>query len=404
MPTFRYKGYRQDGRECAGVVAADNQKDARIRLKSDGILATELDADNPALPATARGRLLRKGVGLPELALMTRRLATLIAASMPIYEATTTLMAQERPGPLRGVLSRVRDRLAEGSGLASALAQENGLFSESYLSMVAAGEASGALDLVLERLATFLEEQEAIRTRVTSALLYPLLMIVVGCGVMLFLLGFVIPKITVVFADNRAALPFITIALIKISTLVRKGWWAGLILVVCGTIVYRRQLRQERFILKRDRLLLRLPGLGPLLQKLVLARFAKILGLLLSSGVPVIRAMEITSEAVVNRDYRLFLAEVRSDLMEGGKLSTSLARSPLFPPLLVHMIGIGEQSGTMESMLEKAGTAFEGEFNTATTRFLALLEPLLVLAMGLAVGFVVIAVLLPIFELNQLVK
>ncbi|HZV80825.1 MAG TPA: type II secretion system inner membrane protein GspF, partial [Geobacteraceae bacterium] len=386
-----------------GHLNADNQRDARARLKSEGVLATEIGVET-AGGANGRGRLFRKRTGLPELALMTRRLATLIGSSVPIYEAITTLMEQERPGELRSVLSRVRDRLAEGSGLAAALSQETGLFSESYISMVAAGEASGALDLVLERLATFLEEQEAIRSRVTTALAYPLLMIVVGCGVMLFLLGFVIPKITVVFADNRAALPLITVALIKISTLVRKGWWLVLLLVVGSVILYRRLLRQERFILKRDRLLLRLPWLGSLLQKLVLSRFAKILGLLLGSGVPVIRAMEITSEAVVNRSYRIFLTEARSDLIEGGKLSASLAKSPLFPPLLVHMVGIGEQSGTMEAMLEKAGCAFEGEFNTATTRFLSLLEPLLVLAMGLAVGFVVIAVLLPIFQLNQLVK
>lgn len=403
MPTFRYKGYRQNGRECSGIIAADNQRDARSRLKNEGILATEVGEDSH-VPATGGKRLLRRGVGLPELALMTRRLATLIGASMPIYEAATTLMEQEPPGELRGVLSRVRDRLAEGSGLAAALAHEGGLFSESYISMVAAGEASGALHLVLERLATFLEDQEALRSKVTTALAYPLLMIVVGCGVMLFLLGFVIPKITVVFADNRAALPFITVALIKISTLVRKGWWLALLLGAGAVVVYRRLMRQERFVLRRDTLLLRLPGLGSLLQKLVLARFAKILGLLLASGVPVIRAMEITSEAVVNRAYRLFLGVARTDLIEGGKLSASLGRSPLFPPLLVHMIGIGEQSGTLEAMLEKAGTAFEGEFNAATTRFMSLLEPLLVLAMGLAVGFVVVAVLLPIFQLNQLVK
>jgi general secretion pathway protein F len=403
MPTFRYRGYRQDGRECTGIVTADNEREARLRLKGDGILATEIGEDGGE--TSPRGmRLFRRKISLPDLALMTRRLATLIASSMPIYEAVTTLMEQERPGPLRGVLSRVRDRLAEGTTLAGALARENGLFGESYLSMVAAGEASGALDLVLQRLATFLEEQEAIRTRVTSALLYPLLMIVVGCGVMLFLLGYVIPKITVVFADNRAALPLITIALIKISTLVRKGWWLALILGVAGVILYRRMLHREEFILRRDRLLMRLPGIGPLLQKLVLARFARVLGLLLASGVPVIRALEITSEAVVNRAFRTFLGGVRSDLIEGGKLSASLAKSPLFPPLLVHMIGIGEQSGTLEAMLEKAGAAFEGEFNTATGRFLALLEPLLVLAMGLSVGFVVIAVLLPIFQLNQLVK
>jgi general secretion pathway protein F len=163
-------------------------------------------------------------------------------------------------------------------------------------------------------------------------------------------------------------------------------------------------MQKEDFRLKRDAFLLKVPGLGSLLQKLILARFAKILGLLLTSGVPVIKAMEITAEAVVNRAYRTFIGEAKAELIEGGKLSATLARSPLFPPLLIHMIGIGEQSGTMEKMLEKAGSAFDKEFDTGTTRFMALLEPVLVLAMGLAVGFVVVAVLLPIFQLNQLVK
>jgi len=348
--------------------------------------------------------MFRTGVSLPELALMTRRMATLLGAAVPVYEATTTLMEQEQPGEMRQVLARVRDRLAEGAGLAKALALEPRIFSESYVSMVAAGEASGSIDLVLERLADFLEEQEAIRSRVITALVYPLLMIIVGSGVMLFLLAFVIPKITMIFADNKATLPIITIALIHLSTFVRKGWWLCLLLAAGGVFIYRRLMRQERYLLRRDRLMLRLPLVGRLAQKLVLARFAKILGLLLSSGVPVIRAMEITGEVVVNRAFRAFLGQAKSELIEGGKLSASLARSPLFPPLLVHMIGTGEQSGTLELMLEKAGVSFEREFDTATTRFMALLEPLLVLAMGLAVGFVVIAVLLPIFQLNQLVK
>jgi len=403
MPTFRYKGYRQDGKELSGIVTADNQRDARTRLKNDGLFPTEIIADTPK--AGTGGRIsFRRRVGTPELALMTRRLATLIAASVPIYEATTTLMEQERTGDMRHILARVRDRLAEGAGLGKALSLEPQLFDESYISMVVAGEASGALDLVLGRLADFLEEQEAIRTKVTTALAYPLLMIIVGSGVMIFLLGFVIPKITSVFADNRAALPLITVILIQVSTVVRKGWWLGLAAVAGAIVLYRKMLVKESFRLKRDQLLLRLPAIGPLWQKLILARFAKILALLLASGVPVIRAMDITTEAVVNRAYQLFLAGAKADLVEGGKLSASLARSPLFPPLLVHMIGIGEQSGNLESMLEKAGTAFEGEFNTATSRFMSLLEPLLVLVMGLAVGFVVLAVLLPIFQLNQLVK
>jgi general secretion pathway protein F len=403
MPIFRYKGYLQNGKSSEGSITADSIKDAREKLKNSGILPAEIEPDeknNSRSGIFSRSR----SVGLPELALLTRRLATLIGASMPLFEAVSTLMEQERPGELRSILSRVKERLAEGQGLAAALASESQLFSESYISMVAAGEASGALDLVLERLADFLEGQEAVRSKVTTALAYPALMAIVGGGVMLFLLAFVIPKITGVFADNKAALPFITIALLKVSSVVRKGWWALAAFIAALAFTYRRLMKREEFRLKRDTLLLKLPGLGALLQKLILARFAKILGLLLTSGVPVIKAMEITGEAVVNRAYRAFLGEARADLIEGGKLSATLAKSALFPPLLIHMIGIGEQSGTMEKMLEKVGNAFEKEFDTGTTRFMALLEPILVLAMGLSVGFVVIAVLLPIFELNQLVK
>ena len=403
MPIFRYKGYLQSGKSSEGSITADSIRDAREKLKGSGILPAEIEADEKNSAKTGIFSR-RRSVGLPELALLTRRLATLIGASMPLFEAVATLMEQERPGELRSVLSRVKERLAEGRGLAAALESESQLFSESYISMVAAGEASGALDLVLDRLADFLESQEAVRSKVTTALAYPILMAVVGGGVMLFLLAFVIPKITGVFADNKAALPLITVILLKVSTIVRKGWWALAALVAAVLFTYRHLMKGEPFRLKRDAFLLKLPGLGALLQKLILARFAKILGLLLTSGVPVIKAMEITGAAVVNRAYRAFLGEARAELIEGGKLSATLARSPLFPPLLIHMIGIGEQSGTMEKMLDKAGSAFEKEFDTATTRFMALLEPVLVLAMGLSVGFVVVAVLLPIFQLNQLVK
>lgn len=403
MPIFRYKGYRQNGKDTAGTINADTIREARERLKSDGIIPATIEADSAS--GTGSGPFpWRRRVGLPELALVTRRLATLLGAAMPLFEAVTTLMEQERPGEMRNVLTRVKERLAEGRGLAKALAEEAPLFSESYISMVAAGEASGALDTILERLADFLEEQEAIRSKVATALAYPLLMAVVGSGVMLFLLAFVIPKISTVFADNRAALPLITIVLLKASLVLQKTWWLLLLAAGGALLAYRRLLQSDTFRLRRDRLLLRLPLCGALLQKLLLARFARILGLLLASGVPVIRAMEITAEAVVNRAYRLFLGEAKGELIEGGKLSTTLARSPLFPPLLIHLIGIGEQSGTLDTMLNKAGSAFEREFDTATTRFMALLEPVMVLGMGLAVGFVVIAVLLPIFQLNQLVK
>lgn len=403
MPSFRYSAYRGDGGEVAGVIDAPSHRDATERLKKEGLFPRTIVPEEETVTG---GRLasLRRRVSLPDLALMTRRLATLLGSAVPVYEAVATLSAQEKPGELKKVLSRLQQRLAEGSGLAKAMAAEPRVFSDSYVSMVAAGEASGALEIVLERLAEFLESQDAIRSKIVTSLAYPILMLVVGTGVMMFLLGFVVPKIVTVFEESKAALPLITVILIKISHLVRNGWWALILLGLAIVYTYRRLARREEFRHRQDRLLLRVPLVGALWQRLILSRFAKVLGLLLMSGVPVISAMDITSAAVINREYRAFLARVKEELIEGKSLSASLGKSPLFPPLLVHMIAVGERSGELEKMLTRVGDAFEREFEVSISRLMALLEPLLVLGMGVTVGFVVVAVLLPIFELNQLIK
>ena len=403
MPSFRYSAYRGDGGEVGGVIDAPSQRDAAERLKKEGLFPRTVV---PAEEAVSGGWLasLRLRVSLPELSLMTRRLATLLGSAVPVYEAVATLYAQEKPGELKKVLGRLQERLAEGSGLAKAMAAESRVFSDSYVSMVAAGEASGALEIVLERLAEFLEDQDAIRSKIVTSLAYPMLMVVVGTSVMMFLLGFVVPKIVTIFEQSKAALPLITVILIKISHLVRKGWWALILLGMAAVYGYRRLARREEFRRRQDRLLLRIPLVGILWQRLILSRFAKVLGLLLVSGVPVIRAMDITSAAVINLEYRAFLARVKEELIEGKSLSSSLGKSPLFPPLVVHMIAVGERSGELEKMLARVGDAFEREFEVSISRLMALLEPLLVLGMGVAVGFVVVAVLLPIFQLNELIK
>jgi general secretion pathway protein F len=403
MPTFRYNAFRRDGSAVSGIIEADSLVGAKQELRKEGLFPRELSeaGDEAARPAR---KLFRKGVTLQELSLMTRRLSTLLGSAVPVYEAITTLYEQEQEGELKNILSRIRARLAEGTALARALAEEPQVFSESYVSMVAAGEASGALETILDRLADYLEDQEAVRSRVLTALAYPVLMVIVGTGVMMFLLGVVVPKIVVIFEQNKAALPLITTLLIKTSTLIRKGWWALLLASIGAVYGYRRIITKETVRFKRDAWMLRLPLVGSLLIKLILSRFGKILGLLLVSGVPVIRALEITGEVVVNRKYRSVLETAREELAQGGSLSSSLRDGTLFPPLLVHMISVGERGGTLETMLTKAGAAFEKEFVAAVTRFMSLLEPLLVLAMGVVVGTVVLAVLLPIFQLNQLVK
>jgi general secretion pathway protein F len=403
MPTYQYSAYRSGGSATAGTIEADSPRDARTRLKKEGLFAREISLADDNAAKSSRWRM-RRGVPQDELALATRRLATLLASFVPVYEAVSALHEQEQPGELQNILGRVRERLKEGSGLAKALEGEPHVFSESYVAMVAAGEASGAIEKVLEKLADFLEDQASVRSKVTTALAYPFLMMIVGSGVMLFLLSFVVPKIVVVFEQNRATLPFITVVLLVVSHFLQKWWWT-LVLGGCGLAIgYDRMRNRLAFQVWRDRIWLKLPLAGPLIQKLALARFSRVLGLLLSSGVPVIRAIEIAAEVVANRSYRAVLDQVKGELIEGGRLSASLSKSPLFPPLLVHMIAVGERSGELEQMLNRAGNAFEKEFDTAVTRGMALLEPLLVLGMGMAVGTVVIAVLLPIFQLNQLIK
>ncbi|BBA68870.1 type II secretion system inner membrane protein GspF [Geobacter sulfurreducens] len=403
MPTFRYSAYTAGGRETSGTVEAESLKEAKLRLKRDGLYPRDIGPVSETAGTVSR-RFGGRNAGPAQVALMTRRLATLVGSQVPIYEAVTTLWEQEDPGEIKTALGRIRERLAEGANLAKALSLEPRLFSESYVAMVAAGEASGALDAVLERVALFLEEQRAIRSKITASLAYPTLMVLVGSAVMLFLLAFVIPKIVTIFEDNRAALPLITIALIKTSSFLRSFWWACIAAVAGVVLLYRRLMKDEAFRLRRDRFLLRIPVVGSLLRQLILSRFAKVLGLLLSSGVPVMRALEITAQVVVNRHYRAALTGVTAGLAEGGTLSGALRATGLFPPLLVHMVAVGEKGGELEEMLGKAGSAFEREFESSVSGLMALLEPLLVLGMGLAVGLVVVAVLLPIFELNQLIR
>lgn len=403
MPTFRYKAYSATGSSVTGTIEADSERQAVQQLKVKGLLLREVVEDG-GVGDRSGSFTFRRGVPAEDLSLFTRRLATLVASAIPLFEAMGSLCEQEENGPLRQALVRVKERIAEGASLSRALAAESDIFGESYVSMVAAGEAGGALDVVLERLADFLEEQEQVRSKVTSALAYPILMILVGGGVMLFLLTVVIPRIVTIFEDSKAALPLITVILIKVSHFLQGYWWIPTALIIASVPLYRRAMKRDDMRLKRDSLLLRLPMAGGMLQRLILSRFARVLGLLLSSGVPIIRALEITGEVVVNRVYRSFLRGVMEEVAQGGSLSGSLKKSALFPPLLVHLAGVGEKTGNLEEMLVKAGVAYEREFSTRLTRLMGLMEPLLVLAMGVAVGIVVLAVLLPIFELNQLIK
>lgn len=399
MPTFRYEGYRSDGARNGGTIDAPTEQDAIRSLKEQGVYLTSLSRLQEG------GRFsLRRRVTTGDLALFTRRLATLTAAAVPLLDSLSLLTEQERNPELKRVLGRVRDRVREGESLRVALGREPGVFSESYVAMVGAGETGGALDRVLDRLAAFLEDQERVRGTVSAAMAYPLLMALVGIGVMIFLLSFVIPKIVTVFSQNRGTLPLVTRITIACSRFFSRWWW----LVVSGGVaslpLLRRAMRAPSIRAGVDRLLLRLPLVGELMRTLILSRVARILAMLLTGGVPLVRALEIAAEVAANAVVRHDLQRVRQEVVEGRGIAASLGESPLFPPIMVQMIATGEKSGRLADLLESAGESLAREFDVALRKGMALLEPAMVLLMGVVVGFVVVSVLLPIFEMNQLIR
>ncbi len=390
LPRFRYKGFRSDGEEIAGGLEAAGRGDALARLRADGIypvcLEEERDARKPWIRRSDRSFL-------PS---MTRQLATLLAAGVPILDAFQGLAAEEK-GRRRQVLLALRERLAGGSSLCRALEEQEGLFPPFYLSLVQAGEATGALDQILARMADFLEHQDRIKARVRSALAYPLLMLGVGGLVLVFLFSFVIPKMVRIFSDLGAALPWITRVLIRLSDLFQRHGWV-LALAALGLAWGGRRLLKTRRILV-DRLLLRLPG--GVFSNLYFARFSRTMGFLLGGGLPLPQALKIASRAIGNEALAASVRAADAGVAEGQRLSASL---PLFPPVLLQLIATGEKSGDLAGMLARAADAYEEAFQRKLAGAVSLLEPAMILLMGAVVCFVVLAVLLPLFQLNQLVR
>lgn len=397
MPTFRYEGYTSAGGKTRGSLEAPTEQDALRTLKEKGIYLSSLTRREERFR-------FRRRVTVGDLARFTRRLATLTAAAVPLLDALSLLTEQERNPQLKSVLGRVRDRVREGESLRQALSREPETFPESYAAMVGASETGGALDRVLERLASFLEDQERVHGTISAAMAYPLLMMVVGIGVMIFLLSFVIPKLVTVFAQNRGTLPLITRITVSCSRFLSSWWWLVIAAVTGGGVLFRRSTVTGRGREIRDRLMLRIPFVGNLLASLILSRVARIIAMLISGGVPLIRALEIAADVSANTVIRHDLERVRQEVVEGKGIAASLSGSPLFPPLLVQMIATGEKSGRLAELLETAAESLAREFDIGLRKGMALLEPALVLLMGIMVGFVVVSVLLPIFEMNQLIR
>jgi general secretion pathway protein F len=391
MPIFQYKGYRADGSQASGTIEADGLQDAVLSIKALGVYPKDVDEYGHKEKGRFAGRY--DGALLPYI---TRQLSTLLAAGVPLIDSLRAL-SEESSGVWKGLLVGVRDRVSGGSSLSRALEGYPKVFPDFFVNMVAAGEQSGTLDKILVRLADFLEKQAAIRSKVRTAMIYPIFMTSVGIVVMSFLFTFVVPKIVRIFENARASLPFVTVVLIAVSNLFVHYWWA-MIIVAAACFLGARSLQRRNRILV-DGVKLRLPG--NVIQSLYFGRFTRTLGFLLEGGLPMLRSLELSAKSIGNAVLGERILRAAEKVAEGGRLSSSLEG---FPSVLLQLIATGERSGTLVDVLNKAAGSYEEEFERRVQKALSLLEPLMILLMGLIVGFIVLAVLLPMFELNQLVK
>lgn len=391
MPLFKYRGYRTDGSTIDGSIEASGLTEAAARVRAEGIFPSEIA---PSGIRDKKRAFWRRDEAF--LSHTTRQLSTLLSAGVPLIEALQTLAA-ENSGFQREMLIAVREAVSGGLSLHKALEQFGTVFPEFYINMVHSGEQSGTLDRVLMSLADFLEGQQALRARVQTSLIYPVLMVSVSVLVLSFLFTFVIPKIVTIFRDTKASLPFITVLLISVSTVFVKYWWALAAAAAGIAFSLRRFVRTHR--LEVDRFILTLPG--SLIQSLYYARFARTLGFLLGGGLPMLKALALAARSVGNREIERVVVAAERKVAEGQSLSSALEG---FPPVFIQLIATGEKSGKMSETLQRAVQSYEEDFNRKVTRVISLFEPAMIIVMGFVVLFIVLAVLLPLFQLNQLIK
>jgi general secretion pathway protein F len=414
MAVFAYKGLDARGKPVTGAKDADSPKALRAALRKDGIAVTdvaEAKAGRTAASAAQKGKSFGKKeidfagmfqrVKGAEVAAFTRQVSVLLKAGIPLAEALGVLTDQITNEKLKTTVSDVRTRVNEGSSLADALARHPKVFEDVFVSMVRAGETAGNLDEVLLRLAEFQDSAEKLKGKVSGAMIYPLVMMIVASVIMAILMVGVVPKITQMFEDSEATLPINTVILIWVSKSIANYWW--LIIMMIGGSIYGflRWIKTPRGRDLWDRFRLRAPLIGTITRQVAVARFARTLGTMLSSGVPLLKSLDVAKDILGNVVLKKVIEDARSQIQQGESIAGTLKKSKEFPPLVIHMIAVGERAGSLESMLHNVAGTYEQDVENKLTKLTATLEPLIIVFMGGAVAFVVFSILMPIMKLNQ---
>lgn len=403
MPIFEYKGLSRDGKNVKGVVDADNLRTARLKLKKDNIYVIDIRDKKKADPRKKSGPRSTKSVQVKELALMTRQLATLIKANIPLVDALTAVSEQVENPTLSEALADCKNMINEGSNFHKSLGKYPNIFNNIYISMVEAGEMSGSLDVILMRLAEFTEAQADLRAKVSSAMTYPIIMITVTMGLLGFLFIFLIPKMVVVFESSpNLQLPWYTVMMINFSQFMVNYWYIIAGFFTIAFLLFRNWKNSPAGKQQWDILSLKLPVIGPTVQMVAVSRFTRTLATLLNGGVPMLAALSIVRNVVNNHALAVAIDEARSNISEGESIAGPLKKSGRFPPIVIHMVNIGEKTGELENMLTQVSDAYDFQVKTKLDGLTSLMGPVVIVLMGFAIGAIVVAVMVPMFEMANI--
>ncbi len=406
MAVYEYSGISATtGKAVKGLKDAENVKALRSLLRREGVLLTTAAEEQQAKERKGQQSLRRffERPSVADVAIMTRQLAVLVRAKIPLFESLSALIDQAEKEGLRRALTNIRDQVREGTAFADALAEHPKIFSDMYVNMVRAGEASGTLEAVLERLTVFIESQASLKSKVTSALAYPVLMLIIAVTMISVLMVAVVPKVTAIFESMDRALPWYTSLLIAVSGFTASFWWL-ILLVVIGTVWgFRRWKRTTEGKLTWDSFVLGLPVFGPLVQMVAISRFSRTLATLLSAGVALLQAMGIVRSVLGNAALQKVVEEATTSIREGQSIADPLKASGRFPPLVTHMIAIGEKSGQLEEMLENVADAYDSAVDNRVQMLTSLLEPIIIVVMGGAVAFIAMSILFPLIQMSDFV-
>lgn len=404
MAIYNYKGLDRNGKEIKGEISADGISPAKTKIKSMGIMLIEINEKTSTSVKKSAGFTIGNSVPIEDLSLMTRQLATLLKAKIQVVEAFSALVDQTDNPQLKITLSEIKQKVNEGTSLAKALSDYPKIFDNIYVNMVEAGETSGTLEIVLLRLADFTENQLKLKNKIKGAMTYPVIMMIAGGLMIGIIFMFVIPKITKIFTNMKRKVPLQTEICIWISNALLHYWWA----ILFGSfLIYtsvKKYINTEKGRSNFDQLTLRLPILSKLVTMINVSRFCSTLATLLHSGVPILSAMKIVSNLISNVHMKKAVEESRISVSEGGSLTAPLIKSGLFPPMMTHMIKLGEKSGELEPMLNIVSETYEDQVNTKLSGLTSTLEPIMMVCMGLVVAFILFSVVVPLMELNTIKK